>query len=118
MTLKVSNQIIPFLAKEGNVIWSPLKKNVSAPAKLEGIDALVCREQRAESCSTKSRNLTLRRDLPSLSLPSLSPIGHLQAHTVTTHTHPTPPGSCFYFGLELLSRPEVTGRRARSPEGV
>lgn len=56
MTLKVSNQIIPFLAKEGNLTW-PLqkKKKCSTSAKLEGMDALICREQRAEACSTKKQ---------------------------------------------------------------
>lgn len=51
---------------------------------MEGIGALVCREQKAEACSTKSRNLTLSRALPSPSLSTnLSP--------ASSHTYKTPP---------------------------
>lgn len=116
MTLRVLHQIIPFPAKEGNLFWPLKKKKLFRPftsAKFEGMDALASRERRAETCSTKCRNLTPRRDLPSLTLPSpvTCKLAHLQAP-------PAPTGSCSYSWLQPLSPLEATGRRAKIPRSV
>lgn len=95
MNFRLSNQIIPFPAKEGH-----LKKITFRPfasAKFEGMDALrACRERRAEACSTKCRNLTPRRDPPPYLSPAQSP--------ASSHPYKAP-GSW----LQPLSRPTGGG---------
>lgn len=96
MTLKASNQIIPFQAKEGKSVLAP--SGLLLQRSWRGWFSLLCRKQRAEACSTKTRALTPGRDLPSLSFPS--PVGHQQASTLTR-----PPGCRRYSGLEPCPYP-------------